>query len=274
MEVWQMQENENQLVFLEKRDNVAVVTLNRPERRNALSPLLLLELARVLKELAEEDLTRCLVIRGTGDKAFSAGYDIGAIPTDLTAEMAELLKDNPNPLETALEAVASFPYPVIAMLNGVAVGAGCELAITCDIRIGVEDLRMGMPPAKLGIVYAPSGMRKFINTVGLANTKELFFTGEYVGAERAREMGLVNYVVPRDELEPFTFSMAEGIAANAPLSLKGSKRILGLLLGYQEIGPEANQEALQLIGEAFMSEDLKEGQRAFMEKRKPSFHGR
>jgi len=269
-----MQENENQLVFLEKRDNVAVVTLNRPERRNALSPLLLLELARVLKELAEEDLARCLVIRGTGDKAFSAGYDIGAIPTDLTAEMAELLKDNPNPLEMALEAVASFPYPVIAMLNGVAVGAGCELAITCDIRIGVEDLRMGMPPAKLGIVYAPSGMRKFINTVGLANTKELFFTGEYVGAERAREMGLVNYVVPRDELEPFTFSMAEGIAANAPLSLRGAKRILSLLLGYQEIKSEAAGEALKLIAEAFTSEDLKEGQRAFMEKRKPTFHGR
>ena len=151
------------LVLVEKRGRVAVVTLNRPEKRNALSPILLLELAQGLKELAEEDRTRCLVIRGTGDNAFSAGYDIGAIPTDLNPEMMELLKDNPNPLETGLEAVASFPYPVIAMLNGLAVGAGCELAITCDIRIGVEDLRMGMPPAKLGIVYSPSGMQKFID---------------------------------------------------------------------------------------------------------------
>ena len=262
------------LVLVEKRGRVAVVTLNRPERHNALSPILLLELAQRLKELAEEDQTRCLIIRGTGDKAFSSGYDIGAIPTDLNPEMMELLKDNPNPLETGLEAVASFPYPVIAMLNGLAVGAGCELAITCDIRIGVEDLRMGMPPAKLGIVYSPSGMQKFINTVGLANTRELFLTGEYVRADRAREMSLVNYVVPRDELERFTFSMAEGIASNAPLSLKGTKRILSLLLGYQEIDPEALAEAYKLIGEAFSSEDLKEGQRAFLEKRKPTFQGR
>jgi enoyl-CoA hydratase/carnithine racemase len=103
-----MGDNEK-LVLFEQRDRVAIVTLNRPEKRNALSPILLLELAQGLKELAEEDQTRCLVIRGTGDKAFSAGYDIGAIPTDLNPEMMELLKDNPNPLETGLEAVASFP---------------------------------------------------------------------------------------------------------------------------------------------------------------------
>jgi len=268
-----MEDNEK-LVLFERRDRIAIVTLNRPERRNALSPILLLELAGKLKELVAEDQVRCLIMRGTGDKAFSAGYDIGAIPTDPDPEMMKLLEDNPNPLETGLDAVASFPYPVIAMLNGVAIGAGCELAITCDIRIGVEDMRMGMPPAKLGIVYSPGGMQKFINTVGLANTRELFLTGEYVNADRAREMGLVNYIVPRDELEDLTFSMAEGIASNAPLALKGTKRILSLLTGYQEISPEALEEAYRLIGEAFGSEDLREGQRAFMEKRKPNFQGR
>jgi enoyl-CoA hydratase/carnithine racemase len=260
-------------VLLEQRDRIAIVTLNRPEKRNVLSPVMLVELARCLQGLAEADEARCLVIRGAGDEAFSAGYDISALPVDPSPEMADLLKENPNPLATGLDAVAAYPYPVIAMLNGLTIGGACELALTCDIRIAVEDLRMGIPPAKLGLVYFPTGIQKFLNVIGLANTKELFLTGEYVDAARAREMGLVNYVVAREELESFTLAMAEGIAANAPLSLKGTKRILGLLLQCQEMRPEASQEAYKLVMEAFTSEDLKEGQCAFKEKRKPEFKG-
>jgi enoyl-CoA hydratase/carnithine racemase len=268
-----MAANEQSLLLLEKRGRVTLITLNWPEKHNILTPVMLIELAERLRELAEEDETRCLVIRGAGEEAFSSGYDLRAIPVDPSPEMTELLKKNPNPLATGLDAVAAFPYPVIAMLNGLTIGGACELALTCDIRIAVDELRMGIPPAKLGIVYFPTGIQKFLNIIGLANTKELFLTGDYVNAERAKEMGLVNYVVPRAELEDFTFSMADGIAANAPLSLKGTKQIINLLLQYQEMKPPASQEAYRLIGEAFASEDMREAQRAFKEKRKPEFKG-
>jgi enoyl-CoA hydratase len=267
-------EQVEQLVLVERRGPVALVTLNRPERRNALSPALLIQLHQSLKELVDKGETRCLVITGTGEKAFSAGYDIGALPASITPEVAELLKENPNPLELGLESIAEFPYPVIAMLNGVAIGAGCELAATCDIRIGAEDIRMGMPPAKLGLVYAPSGMQKFVNHIGLANTKELFLTGRYVDARRALGMGLVNYLLPRAELEAFTLGMAEEIADNAPLAITGMKRLLSMMLQYEELSQAQKDEAGAIIARAFGSEDLREGQLAFMEKRKPVFKGR
>lgn len=261
------------LVVVEERDRVALLTLNRPEKYNALTPALLVELHKAIAELSRRDDIRCLVIRGTGDKAFCSGYDLGQLPTSMTPEIAEMLKENPNPLALGLDAITAFPYPVIAMLNGVAIGAGCELAVTCDIRIGADDIRMGMPPAKLGLVYAPSGIRKLLDLIGPANTRELFFTAKFVNATRAREMGLVNYLLPRDQLERFTFDMASDIAEKAPLALRGMKRIINLLLERGELDEAGNAEAGTLIAASLASQDLKEGQRAFLEKRKPEFRG-
>ncbi len=262
-----------QLVLVEERDRVALLTINRPEKRNALSPALLVELHQALSRLSQEPDIRCLVIRGAEDKAFCSGYDLGQLPTELTPEMSKLLEDNPNPLDLGLEAISAFPYPVIAMLNGVAIGAGCELAVTCDLRIGADDIRMGMPPANLGLVYAPSGIRKFLDLIGPANTRELFFTAQFVPAARAKEMGLVNYLLPRGELEDFTLSLAEGIAKKAPLALRGMKRIINLLLVQGELDKAGNAEAGALIAESLASQDLREGQRAFLEKRPPVFRG-
>jgi enoyl-CoA hydratase/carnithine racemase len=132
---------------------------------------------------------------------------------------------------------------------------------------------MGMPPAKLGLVYAPSGIRKFIQLVGPANTRELFFTAKFVDAGRALQMGLVNYLVPRDELEEFTLNMARDIAGKAPLAVRGMKRIINLLLESGELDEAGNSEAGALIAASLGSDDLKEGQRAFLEKRKPVFRG-
>ncbi len=262
------------LVGVERRDNIAILTLNRPEKYNALTPGLLVELHQALSELPRDGELRCLIIRGAGDKAFCSGYDLGQLPTSMTPEMERLLEENPNPLGLGLEAITGFPYPVIAMLNGVAIGAGCELAVTCDIRIGANDIRMGIPPAKLGLVYAPSGIRKFIQLVGPANTRELFFTAKFVDAGRALQMGLVNYLLPRDELEEFTLNMARDIAGKAPLALRGMKRIINLLLESGELDEAGNAEAAGLIAASLGSDDLKEGQRAFLEKRKPVFKGR
>lgn len=268
-----MPEKDKPLVEVECLDNIAVLTLNRPEKYNALTPALLVALHEAISELSRREEIRCLVLRGSGDKAFCSGYDLGQLPTTMTPEIAELLKENPNPLALGLEAITAFPYPVIAMLNGVAIGAGCELAVTCDIRIGADDIRMGMPPAKLGLVYAPSGIRKFLDLVGPANTRELFFTARFVDAARAREMGLVNYLLPRDSLEGFTLDMAREIAGRAPLALRGMKRIINMLLEDAPLDEAGNAEAGTLIAASLGSDDLKEGQRAFLEKRQPVFRG-
>jgi enoyl-CoA hydratase/carnithine racemase len=264
--------DENPLLA-EKKDRVLWITFNRPERRNALSPLLLFQLAELLNKVKQEDEVRCGVLRGAGDKAFSSGYDIGAIPAGVSPEVLEELRKK-NPLETALEAIQTFPYPVIAMINGVAFGAGCELAAACDIRIAAESARLGMPPAKLGLVYLPAGLLRFVNVVGLAQAKEMFFTGRYYPVARAKEMGLVNYVIPDGQLSDFTAEMALEIAGNAPLSLRGMKTIFNSLLHYQKISPEDLNAAQMLVAQTLGSEDLKEGRKAFAEKRKPVFKGK
>jgi enoyl-CoA hydratase len=262
-----------ELLLTERQENICTIILNRPERRNALSPLMLLQLVEILTKLREEGEIRCLVIRGAGDKAFSSGYDISDIPTSLTPEQAAALKAR-SPFQDVLETVLDFPYPVMAMLNGHAFGAGCDLALTCDIRIAADHAQMGIPAAKLGIVYQADGIQRLINTVGLANAKEIFFTGRSYGALQAKEMGLIQYVLPPDQLVPFTYDLAREISANAPLSLKGMKLIFNKGMKYQKLDPEDAREIETFRLQAFNSEDLKEGQRAFKEKRKPVFKGR
>jgi enoyl-CoA hydratase len=261
------------ILLTERKDHVCTLTLNRPEKRNSLSPDLLFDIRRTLDELAKDDTIRAVVFRGTGDKAFSSGYDISAIPTRGNTEVQEKFKTE-NPLQTALQGVIHYPYPVIAMLNGYAFGAGCELSICCDIRIGADDIRMGMPPAKLGVVYDPNGIQRFINVIGLSKTKEVFFSGRYYDAAIAKEMGLVDHLVPREELESYTYGLAEEIAANAPISLKGTKRVINLLVGSAQMSDDEWTEARAIIAESFDSEDLKEAQASFLEKRKPVFKGR
>ena len=264
---------EQNLLLTEKRNRIFRIIFNRPERRNALSPLLLYQLSEMLGQLKKEDEIRCVVFRGAGDKAFSSGYDITAIPTGVSPEVMEILKKK-NPLQMALAAVRDFPYPVLAMVNGMAFGAGCEVAVTCDIRIAAESARLGMPPAKLGLIYLPAGLMRFVNVIGMANAKEIFFTGRYFSVARAKEMGLVNYVVPDSQLVSFTEEMAQEISGNAPLSLKGMKTIFNTLVKYQKIDPEDMKAVELLVAQSFNSEDLKEGQKAFLEKRKPVFKGR
>jgi len=263
---------ENELT-IERKDRICTLIINRPERHNALTPLMLFQLADTLRHLREEGEVRCLVIRGAGDKAFSSGYDISNIPTNLSPEMAEAFKAK-NPLQTGLQAIISFPYPVMAMINGHAFGAGCDLALACDIRIASENVQMGITPAKLGIIYQPEGIMRFINIIGLANAKEMFFSGRAYGSSRAKEMGLVHYIIPPDRLSSFTYELAREISENAPLSLRGMKAIFNKSLAYQKMGHEDMKEIEALRVQAFNSEDLKEGQQAFKEKRKPAFKGR
>jgi enoyl-CoA hydratase len=259
-----------ELLLVQKEGNICTLTINRPDKRNALNPEILLKIGDVLNSLKEEGDVRAVVIRGTGDKAFSSGFDIGQISTRETRVETGAVR---NPFEFGMGSIVEYPYPVIAMIYGYAVGAGLELAVTCDIRVAADTARLGITPAKLGVVYRHTAVRRFLNLVGTAQTGELFYTGRLYDAQRAREIGLVDHVVPAEELEATTYDLAREIAENAPLSVSGIKTTINRLLNYQKISPEDEAELIKLQTEGGLSEDLKEGQRAFMEKRKPQFKG-
>lgn len=255
-------------LIVEEKDAVCTLTLNRPEKRNTLSPDILTQLGNELQRLEQEDKIRCVVITGSGDKAFSSGYDIAAIGE---SDMIKHHEGN-HPLGKTLRTIENFPYPVIAMINGHAFGAGLELAATCDIRITVQNCMFGMPPAKLGVVYSHSGLKKFLDLIGPGYTKELFLIGRAISSERAAQMGLVNFLVSREELKKLTYEMANEISANAPLSLKTLKQITNVL-GKHELTSQDEKWIRQMTLEVQNSNDYKEGQKAFAEKRKPKFKG-
>ena len=261
-------------LLVDKKEQVAFVVIDRPRKMNALTDDLISEFNHQLGRLAADDTIRTVIVRGAGDKAFCSGYDMSALAAnrDRTAETQDRFE---HPLEPVAKSIADYPYPVIAMVNGDAFGAGCELAVCCDIRVAADDIRMGVPPAKLGVVYPWTGLRRFIQAIGWNHTREMLFSGDVIKGPRLKTMGLVNHLVPRDSLETFTVAMAERIAANAPLSLKGIKKTLSLLAGNTITMPaEDMAEARSAMLQALRSEDLIEGQRAFKEKRKPRFTGR
>lgn len=234
---------------------------------------MLLGLHDLLEGWAKDADVRAVVFTGAGEKAFSSGFDIGAIPTDPDPHLARRLREE-NPLGLALASVKSFPFPTLAMLNGPCFGAALHLALCCDLRLAADDAAVGMPPARLGLVYPADGIAQFASVLGMARARELFFTGRtYRGAE-LMEMGLVGRLVARAELQRTTFALAEEIAANAPLALRGIKRVLDLVESAAPLSAEARAEAETLTAAAMQSEDAREGQRAFVEKRKPRFTGR
>ena len=259
------------LITHDKR--ICTLTINRPRKHNFLTSELLQEMAMVVTELGSDPVIRVLIIRGAGDASFSAGYDISAIPA-IKGPHAETPIHNISPLEKALQSIRKFPYPVIAMVNGHAFGGGCELAVACDIRIGRTGITMGMPPAKLGIVYPPSGFRRFLNVLGFAKTLEIFLTGRQYDSRSCLSMGLLSELVDPEVLETVTDHMAKEISENAPLALRGTKQALYKIAENPVLNRTEESKLATLFAESLASEDLQEGRRAFMEKRKPHFTGR
>jgi enoyl-CoA hydratase/carnithine racemase len=254
------------LLLDEPADGVARLTIANPERRGALDHELLDALADAARTLD----ARCLVLTGSGSM-FSAGYDIGDLHGADFEEAAERLIA--HPFHAALEALEAYEYPVVAQLNGHAIGGGLELALTCDIRLASRGIKLGMPPAKLGLIYSHTGLKKFLELCGPANTAELFHVGTNVDADRGERMGLVNQVVEADELQARTLEMAADIASNAPLALAGNKRMLRALRELR-LGDEVERQLVELRESCFRSEDFLEGVRLFGEKRKPVWKGR
>lgn len=252
----------------EPAPGVARLTISNPAKRGALDHPILDAIARTLGEID----ARAVILTGE-DGMFSAGYDIGDIPEDVFAQQAEALVA--HPFTAAIEALGAYPYPTLAAIGGHAIGGGLELAVSCDLRLAADGVKLGMPPAKLGLVYSHTGLRKFMDVIGAARTRELFLLGRNVDAAAAERWGMVNWTCPREEVAERAVEVARELAANAPLSTRGNKRVIDALL--REGSPlreETERELIALREACFSSEDFREGVRAFGEKRAPRWHGR
>jgi enoyl-CoA hydratase/carnithine racemase len=243
-------------------EGVARLTIANAAKRNALDRGVL---DGLVEELSSVD-ARCVVLTGEGG-VFSAGYDIADLsPERLAEEAADLLT---HPFEAAMAALDAVPVPVVAALGGHAFGGGLELAIACDLRVCAPGARLGMPPARLGVVYSAVGLRRFVDAIGSARTRELFLTARPVGSGEALAWGLVNEITSDPGAR--AVALAAEIAALAPLSVRGNKRVLQALVPPLDAALEAELHALR--DAAFRSEDFAEGVRAFTEKRRPHWRG-
>jgi len=253
---------------------IGIISINNPQKKNAVTNQMLKEIHHVLQQM-EENGTRAVVLTGAGDSIFCSGFDVTTMSDVLSGlEEAAEAGEKPDYLRLTLRRIETVSMPVIAMINGHCIGAGVDISLACDFRYAAAGVKLQVPPAKLGIIYNPDGIRRAINILGLAKAKELFFLGESVSSEEAFAMGLLNGVHPVENLVEYTMRIAHTLAENSPLSLKGMKKVFRYCLEHQGLSREREAEVAQLIIGAMRSEDAAEALKAFSERRKPQFKGR
>jgi enoyl-CoA hydratase/carnithine racemase len=261
-----------ELLIDEPLEGVRRLTISNPAKRNALDHAILDGIAVAVRAADGDGTTRAIVLTGANGM-FSSGYDIGDIPDDVFAAEAEKLVA--HPFTSAIDALDATDVPTIAALPGHTIGGGLELALSCDLRVARDGIKLGMPPAKLGLVYSHTGLRRFLRAIGEPRTRQLFLLGRNISAREAKLWGLIHEVAGEEDLEGFALDWAAELVANAPLSVRGNKRVLRALLAAEaELEPAVEAELIALRKACFASEDLVEGVRAFAEKRPARWQGR
>ena len=252
-----------------KEGRVGYLIFNNPERHNAVSLEMWEATAKILEDFGKDDEVRVVVVTGAGGKAFVSGADISKFEDERANE--EAIARYNKTVERANTAIYDYPKPTIAMIRGYCIGGGVGLALCCDLRICSDNSRFAVPAAKLGLGYAYAGLKKLVDVVGPSFAKEIFYTARQFDAEEARIMGLVNRVVPADELEGYVKKYAEMIGDNAPLTIATTKFTIGQVV--KEDSQRDLAKAAAMVKRCFDSKDYVEGRTAFMEKRKPVFTG-
>lgn len=253
-------------VYLQIENNIGTIYINRPEKRNALTYDMWVDLAELVDKCNANPEIKVIVFRSTTEKAFSAGADIGEFKTiRYTAEGAEKYNDATMVLE---EKITQSPKPSIAMISGFCVGGGCEIAVACDFRFSDPTGCFGITPAKLGLIYNTPGTKNLVDLVGPSNAKDILFTGRIIDAKEAVQMGLINRIIEPAQLEQETYEFARLICQNAQMAVRGSKTIINRVL-HGDV--KDSDETANLVLQSFVSDDYREGVSAFLEKRKPNF---
>jgi enoyl-CoA hydratase len=254
-------------LLVERRERVAIITINRPDKRNALNIKTREEGAALLEELRADDSVGVVVFTGAGDKAFIAGADIGEF-----AGRTAIMQRDVMTARSLFTAIDTFPKPVIAMINGYCLGGGCELALACDIRIASETASFGQPEINLGIIPGGGGTQRLTRLVGEGKAMELILSGEIIDAKTAHAIGLVNHVFPADQLQAKTMEIANRIAGKSPIALSLAKE--SVKLASRSNLDEGLRREVDLFALCFSTADKDEGVSAFLEKRKPVWRGK
>lgn len=254
-------------LLIDKKEAIATITINRPQKLNALNKTTLLELHSVLKTLESDTTIQVIIITGSGEKAFVAGADIAEFANFSTSEGKDLARKGQ---EIVFNFIENLTKPVIAAVNGFALGGGLELAMACHFRVASDNAKMGLPEVSLGVIPGYGGTQRLPQLVGKGKAMELIMTAGMISASEAKEFGLVNHVTTQEELLSFTHKIAEKIIRNSPKAIAAAIKAVNANFDVQKNGYEVEIEA---FGNCFATPDFIEGTTAFLEKRKPNFPG-